>query len=188
VHSLRAGPPQDAHVIRPPPRLERISEADVSIIVSRTQFRVVSRQALQREDRRFAGSSETGATGLEPATSGVTGQFGGHDRRRRDPTNTAICRGFLQQRSYDTAWLHGSPNRCLGHEWATKCCLPSKRMRVKLSARHLATAPYPSKSGEKSAGSAGVAARPSRRLKGSAGNERTHVVGLVVRRRSLTRP
>jgi hypothetical protein len=28
----------------------------------------------------FTGGSKTGATGLEPATSGVTGHFGHHDR------------------------------------------------------------------------------------------------------------
>jgi hypothetical protein len=40
------------------------------------------------------GFSETGATGLEPATSGVTGRVGHDDVRRRTPPNGAICRYF----------------------------------------------------------------------------------------------
>ncbi len=36
----------------------------------------------------------TGATGLEPATSGVTGRFGQNDARRRTLLNGIICRHF----------------------------------------------------------------------------------------------
>src|SRR5215204_6426313 len=42
---------------------------------------------------QFAGTF-TGATGLEPATSGVTGRVGYNDARRRTPLNVLICRRF----------------------------------------------------------------------------------------------
>ena len=67
------------------------------------------------------------ATGLEPATSGVTGRVGGHDSRRRGPANTFVCRDFSRWHPHDPAWHRGSSNRRLGHEWATKCCLSSER-------------------------------------------------------------
>ena len=38
---------------------------------------------------------ETGATGLEPATSGVTGQVGLGDARRQTLLNGLICWAFL---------------------------------------------------------------------------------------------
>jgi hypothetical protein len=119
--------PQNAHVIRPPPRLERILEADVSIIVSSTQFQVVSRQALQRENPASCGHSGTGATGLEPATSGVTGRVGPHDARQRTPLSRLICRCFSSPRHIVSAWLSQSSKRRLGHEWATETCLDGQR-------------------------------------------------------------
>ena len=39
-----------------------------------------------------------GATGLEPATSGVTGRVGHNDARRRAPPNGLICRRFSPPR------------------------------------------------------------------------------------------
>ena len=41
----------------------------------------------------------TGSTGLEPATSGVTGRVGHSDARRRTSRNGLICRYFLPVRS-----------------------------------------------------------------------------------------
>jgi hypothetical protein len=53
--------------------------------------------------------------------------------------------GLFTATFLDTAWLHGSLNKGLGHERATQCCLTRKRMRVQFSARHLATARHPSR-------------------------------------------
>jgi hypothetical protein len=69
----------------------------------------------------------TGATGLEPATSGVTGRVGDNDARRRTPPNVLICRRFSVHRSTLSAWLSQSSDRRLGHEWATKSCLQRQR-------------------------------------------------------------
>jgi hypothetical protein len=70
---------------------------------------------------------KTGATGLEPATSGVTGRVGHDDVRRRTPLNGPICRYFSPRRRTGSAWLSQSSDRRLGHEWATKSCLHRKR-------------------------------------------------------------
>ena len=72
-------------------------------------------------------SRETGATGLEPATSGVTGRVGRHDARRRTPLNGHICRAFQPWSQAGTAWLSQSSIRRLGHEWATRSCLHGQR-------------------------------------------------------------
>jgi hypothetical protein len=40
-------------------------------------------------------NGETGATGLEPATSGVTGRVKSHHGRERTTPNGRICSGFL---------------------------------------------------------------------------------------------
>jgi hypothetical protein len=69
----------------------------------------------------------TGATGLEPATFGVTGRVGRHDARRRTPLNGHICRAFQLRSQARTAWLSQSSNRRLGHEWATKSCRHGQR-------------------------------------------------------------
>ncbi len=75
---------------------------------------------------RLAGAF-TGATGLEPATSGVTGRVGRNDARRRATQNALICRCFLAQGRALSAWLSQSSGRRLGHEWATKSCLCGQR-------------------------------------------------------------
>ena len=48
--------------------------------------------------------SETGATGLEPATSGVTGRIGCNNARRRTPLNRLLCR---QISLHDDSAAHG---------------------------------------------------------------------------------
>jgi hypothetical protein len=53
------------------------------------QFRL-NRQQKRQICREF---TKTGATGLEPATSGVTGRFGGHDDGRRWTRNRSIHAG-----------------------------------------------------------------------------------------------
>ena len=63
-----------------------------------------------------------GATGLEPATSGVTGRVGHDDVQRRASWNGLICRHFSLSWGPRFAWLSQSSDRRLGHEWATKCC------------------------------------------------------------------
>ena len=54
--------------------MRRVLKADVSRIVSRSWLQAVKTAVPRNENPRFAASSETGATGLEPATSGVTGR------------------------------------------------------------------------------------------------------------------
>jgi hypothetical protein len=61
----------------------------------------------------------TGATGLEPATSGVTGVT---KALRPASSNELICRALFALRWPRSAWLRGSFKRRLGHEWATPCC------------------------------------------------------------------
>jgi len=73
-----------------------------------------------RENRPFPGGSETGATGLEPATSGVTGRVGYDDDTRRTSLNEFICRRLLSRGGLRSAQLSQSSNRRLSHEWATK--------------------------------------------------------------------
>ena len=73
--------------------------------------------------------SFTGATGLEPATSGVTGRVGHDDGGRRTPQNSRICRHFSSYRYTLSAWLSQSSHRRLGHEWATGSCLNGQRDR-----------------------------------------------------------
>ena len=70
---------------------------------------------------------ETGATGLEPATSGVTGRVGAPRRPAKNASEQPICRAFQLWRQAGTAWLSQSSNRRLGHEWATKSCLHGER-------------------------------------------------------------
>jgi hypothetical protein len=63
------------------------------------------------------GMCVAGATGLEPATPGVTGQFGLGDARRRTSQNGLICRCFRLRDWLRSAWLSQSRNRRLGHVW-----------------------------------------------------------------------
>jgi len=63
--------------------------------------------------------NRTGATGLEPATSGVTGRIRHRDTWRRTPSNNVICRYFSPRRRLRSAWLSQSSTRRLGHEWPT---------------------------------------------------------------------
>ena len=69
----------------------------------------------------------TGATGLEPATSGVTGRVRHNDARRRTPLNVLICRHFSFRGWLRCAWLSQSADRGLGHEWTTNFCLQRQR-------------------------------------------------------------
>jgi hypothetical protein len=46
------------------------------------------------KDPDLQAKSKTGATGLEPATSGVTGQFERHDPRRRSARSRSIHAAF----------------------------------------------------------------------------------------------
>ena len=64
----------------------------------------------------------TGATGLEPATSGVTGRVGDQDARRLSGAERPHLQAFFAPRPTRSAWLSQSSTRRLGHEWATKCC------------------------------------------------------------------
>jgi hypothetical protein len=52
------------------------------------------RSCLHRQQNRPIFRDFTGATGLEPATSGGTGRVGHNDARRRTPLNGLICRHF----------------------------------------------------------------------------------------------
>jgi hypothetical protein len=74
----------------------RVRAAHVPSVNATASERPVSRRGQQTIDsdsafpasrdnknRAFAGTSRAGATGLEPATSGVTGHLHGHDDRRR---------------------------------------------------------------------------------------------------------
>jgi hypothetical protein len=70
---------------------------------------------------------KTGATGLEPATSGVTGRSGHGDASRRMPLNSLICRYLSPSWPHRSAWLSQSSNRGLGHVWATETCLHGQR-------------------------------------------------------------
>jgi hypothetical protein len=82
----------------------------------RVEAKVACLQALRK----------TGATRLEPATSGVTGRVGHRDVRRRAPLNGPICWSFCHGAADRTAWLSQSKRR-LGHERATKSCLYRQR-------------------------------------------------------------
>jgi hypothetical protein len=62
---------------------------------------------------------KTGATGLEPATSGVTGRIGHNDAERRSTSSNHICRYFPAPPHFGSAWLSESSCGRLGHEWAT---------------------------------------------------------------------
>jgi hypothetical protein len=57
------------------------------------ELRRVERETWQ-EIARLQALRKTGATGLEPATSGVTGRFEGHDDGRRFPRNRSIHAAF----------------------------------------------------------------------------------------------
>jgi hypothetical protein len=72
-------------------------------------------------------SDFTGATGLEPATSSVTGRLGRDDAPRQTSLNRVICRCFSLCSDVLSAWLSQSSNRRLGHEWATETCLHGQR-------------------------------------------------------------
>jgi hypothetical protein len=61
----------------------------------------------------------TGATGLEPATSGVTGRFGCYDVQTRTAAIYVICRPFCALAQAVSAWLRRFSHGRLGHEWAT---------------------------------------------------------------------
>ena len=74
----------------------------------------------------------TGATGLEPATSGVTGRVRHHDAWRRARSNQLICRLFSPTRRFRSAWLSQTRSRLLGHEWATKYCRPGQRRQAQV--------------------------------------------------------
>src|SRR5207245_2713391 len=51
------------------------------------------------------GNCEAGATGLEPATSGVTVRLGHRDAPPRASPNDVICRDFWDLSHDHTAWL-----------------------------------------------------------------------------------
>jgi hypothetical protein len=59
-------------------------------------------------------NGETGATGLEPATSGVTGHFDRRDGGRRSPRNRSIHAGF---RAFGAPTPHGCEK-----PFSTVCC------------------------------------------------------------------
>ena len=80
-------------------------------------------------------ASTTGATGLEPATSGVTGRVCRDYGWRRTRLNGLICRHFSRSRCRGSAWLSQSSNRRLGHERATKCCQSGQHTVVPRRAR-----------------------------------------------------
>jgi hypothetical protein len=62
----------------------------------------------------FAGTSkETGATGLEPATSGVTGHFAAHHVWRRSTCNRSSHAAFRGSARSDSAWLSEANSRRL---------------------------------------------------------------------------
>jgi hypothetical protein len=74
----------------------------------------------------FAGPL-TGATGLEPATSGVTGRLGCGDAGRRATLNDFTCSISFEPAPALSSGLRRPPVRCLGHEWATNSCLRRQR-------------------------------------------------------------
>jgi hypothetical protein len=84
---------------------------------------------------QFAGIS-AGATGIEPATSGVTGRVGCNYAWRRTPPNILICRCLSALRSPRSAWLSQACNRRLGHEWATGCCQSGQQIVVQRMPAH----------------------------------------------------
>jgi hypothetical protein len=55
-----------------------------------------TRSRAARLDNKFAGTF-TGATGLEPATSGMRGQIEHNDARQRPPLDEFICRYFPRE-------------------------------------------------------------------------------------------
>jgi hypothetical protein len=85
----------------------------------------VPNEATRQAD--LQGKRLDGRTGLEPATSGVTGRVGRHDARRRTPLNGDICRAFQLWSQAGTAWLSQSSNRRLGHEWVSRSCRHGQR-------------------------------------------------------------
>jgi hypothetical protein len=70
---------------------------------------------------------KTGATGLEPATSGVTGRVRHDGSRQRFAPNGLVCRRFSSRAHGTSAWLSQPSARRLGHEWATESCLYGQR-------------------------------------------------------------
>jgi hypothetical protein len=61
-----------------------------------------------------------GATGLEPATSGVTGRFWCITVRQRAGSIYVICSAFVCLSPSRSAWLRRSTERRLDREWATR--------------------------------------------------------------------
>src|ERR671919_313209 len=83
-----------------------------------------------------------GATGLEPATSGVTGRVGHHDARRRASLNGLICRHFSRVALPRLRMVEPIVEGGLGHEWATRCCQSGQQVIVpRACARPTATGP-----------------------------------------------
>jgi hypothetical protein len=66
-----------------------VGSGDVSKTVSSGRARCLEDEMQRRTPCQLAGFSSTGATGLEPATSGVTGRTSGHDARPPKTTNPA---------------------------------------------------------------------------------------------------
>jgi hypothetical protein len=56
--------------------------------------RRAANESATRENSALQGVRETGATGFEPATSGVTGRAAGDDTRRLSATIADICSGI----------------------------------------------------------------------------------------------
>ena len=69
---------------------------------------------------------ETGATGLEPATSGVTGRVKGHDRRRRLTRNRSIHAAL---RAYRASITHCYAELTFGRLLPVCCPLPARLLR-----------------------------------------------------------
>jgi hypothetical protein len=89
---------------RPPPRRSRpvMRARDLRGMdrgpVARLAPKPATERARLQQDRQqkipICRMFSTGATGLEPATSGVTGRVRHHDAWRRTPLNGHICRAF----------------------------------------------------------------------------------------------
>jgi hypothetical protein len=114
-------------------RRTRLIECGRAANVSMQNCKIPPIKATRDADlRAFRG---TGATGLEPATSGVTGRVGHNDDRRRTPLNVLICRRFSSRGWLRSAWLSQSSERRLGHEWATESCLRRQHVYSALKCR-----------------------------------------------------
>jgi hypothetical protein len=69
--------------------------------------------------REPTGGSGSGATGLEPATSGVTGRADGHDSRCQSTTIASSHAGSGWSCLREPAWSSEVVSGRLGHEWGT---------------------------------------------------------------------